>query len=194
MRHVHLGGAPRRMIRLTTGIVLAAGGALPAQKAPKFNAEIRWTSYGIPHVKANDWGSLGYGFAYATANDAVCTIARDVVMVSGELSRHFGPADGSRESDVFHRAVLGDTVLRAFTRGQSATSNRFADGYVAGYNRYPARPQGNPAGRLPRRHLGARADGRRRDAADHGVGIRYGLGRFQKEMAPPPAPQAAVRR
>ncbi len=24
---------------------------------------IRWTSYGIPHVKADNWKSLGYGFA-----------------------------------------------------------------------------------------------------------------------------------
>ena len=30
-----------------------------------YQANIRWTSYGIPHVKADDWGSLGYGFAYA---------------------------------------------------------------------------------------------------------------------------------
>ena len=56
----------------------------------RFSTEIRWTSYGIPHVKADDWSSLGYGFAYATAKDAVCTIARDVLMVNGELSLHFG--------------------------------------------------------------------------------------------------------
>jgi acyl-homoserine-lactone acylase len=42
-----------------------------------YDTEIRWTSYGIPHVKANNWESLGYGFAYATATDAVCVIARD---------------------------------------------------------------------------------------------------------------------
>ena len=29
----------------------------------RYNVDIRWTSYGIPHVKADDWGSLGYGFA-----------------------------------------------------------------------------------------------------------------------------------
>jgi len=48
-----------------------------------YRTEIRWTSYGIPHVKANDSASLGYGFAYATATDAVCVIARDIVMVNG---------------------------------------------------------------------------------------------------------------
>ena len=54
--------------------------------ANQFDVEIRWTSYGIPHVKADDWGSLGYGFAYATAKDAICTIARDMIMVRGEQS------------------------------------------------------------------------------------------------------------
>ena len=52
----------------------------------KYEAEIRWTSYGIPHVKSDNWGGLGYGFAYATAEDAVCVIAKDLIMVNGELS------------------------------------------------------------------------------------------------------------
>ena len=36
-----------------------------ASNASEFHTSIRWTSYGIPHVKAEDWASLGYGFAYA---------------------------------------------------------------------------------------------------------------------------------
>ncbi len=28
-----------------------------------YDVQIRWTSYGIPHVKANDSASLGYGFS-----------------------------------------------------------------------------------------------------------------------------------
>ena len=43
----------------------------------KYEAQIRWTSYGIPHVKSDICGGLGYGFAYATAEDAVCVIATD---------------------------------------------------------------------------------------------------------------------
>jgi acyl-homoserine-lactone acylase len=52
----------------------------------QYEVELRWTSFGIPHVKADDWGSLGYGFAYATATDAVCVIAKDVQMVNGNLA------------------------------------------------------------------------------------------------------------
>jgi hypothetical protein len=75
-------------------------------KAVRYDATIRWTSYGIPHVKANDWGGLGFGFAYATMTDAACTLARDIVMVRGDLSRTFGPDSGNRESDLFHRARI----------------------------------------------------------------------------------------
>ena len=37
----------------------------------RYNVTVRWTAHGVPHVRAQDWGSLGYGFAYAVATDAV---------------------------------------------------------------------------------------------------------------------------
>ncbi len=157
---------------------------------PAYDATIRWTSYGIPHVKANDWGSLGYGFAYATMTDAACTLARDIVMVRGDLSKTFGPDSGNRESDVFHRALLDRARVDAFTRSQSATSNRFADGYVAGYNRYlkdhvtdlsPMCKGASWVGPVT-------VDDVTRLSIS--VGIRYGAGRFMKEMATAAPPGA----
>ena len=160
-----------------------------------YQAEIRWTSYGIPHVKANDWGSLGYGFAYATTRDAVCVLARDLVMVNGELSRHFGPDGGNLESDVFHKAVLTTEKLAALREGQTKEAAAFSAGYVAGYNRFLT-DQGTD---LPASCAGAEwvREMRPDDVAKLtiGVAIRYGLGRFQKEMAgaaPPPADAGAA--
>ncbi len=149
----------------------------------EFAADIRWTSYGIPHVQADDWKGLGYGFAYATARDAVCVIARDLVMVNGNSSLHFGPADGNLESDLFHNAVLSDDRLNGFLAAQSSKSADFTHGYVAGYNRYladhedalPASCNGEPWVRAMTERDMARLN--------IGVGIRYGLGRVQKEMA-----------
>jgi acyl-homoserine-lactone acylase len=34
-----------------------------------YSAEIRRTEYGIPHILASDYGSLGYGYGYAFAQD-----------------------------------------------------------------------------------------------------------------------------
>jgi len=157
---------------------------------PTYDATIRWTSYGIPHVKANDVGSLGYGFAYATMTDAACTIARDIVMVRGDLSKTFGPDSGNRESDVFHRALLTDIAVKAFTVKQSVSSNRSTAGYVAGYNRYLK----DHAADLSPSCKGAAWVGPVTvdDVTRLGmsVGIRYGVGRFMKEMANAAPPNA----
>ncbi|MFK7914029.1 MAG: penicillin acylase family protein [Pseudomonadales bacterium] len=149
----------------------------------QYQTDIRWTSYGIPHVAAEDWGSLGYGFAYATATDAVCVLARDVAVVNGELSRFFGVGDGNLESDIFHKAILPDARLAAFAEAQSTRANAFSAGYVAGYNRYLR----DHAERLPASCAGASWV---REITDNdvirlamGVGIRYGLGRFRAEIA-----------
>lgn len=157
-------------------------------------AEIRWTDFGIPHVKADDWAGLGYGFAYATAVDAVCVIARDLVMVNGEQSRHFGADDDNHASDVFHRAVLTDARLAAFEADQSDTAQAFSRGYVAGYNRYLR----DHADALPESCADAAwvrpMTGDDMVRLTIGVAIRYGLGRYQREMAAaaPPAPGAAA--
>lgn len=158
----------------------------------RFSTEIRWTSYGIPHVKADDWSSLGYGFAYATAKDAVCTIARDVLMVNGEMSRHFGADQGNLQSDIFHRAVLDDAMIAGFRASQTDRADEFSAGYIAGYNRYINDHRQD----LPESCAGASwvssITERDLDKLTIGVGIRYGLGRFQREMANAAPPGQAV--
>ena len=192
-----------RSLGLASAMMLLAACSEPApdtvqeamtETAPDYlyDTEIRWTSYGIPHVKAEDWGSLGYGFAYATANDAICTIARDVLMANGELSANFGRDGGNYESDVFHRAVLDDAMIERFRQGQSEQTIDFSAGYVAGYNRYLS----ENASDLPPACAGAdwvrSLTERDVDKLTVGVGIRYGLGLFQREMANAAPPGAEV--
>ena len=43
---------------------------------PAYQVEIRRTALGIPHLKADDWGSLGYGYGYVQAQDNLCKIGR----------------------------------------------------------------------------------------------------------------------
>ena len=185
-----------RPIIITAALLLAAcqpgrEGEQPAQST--YDADIRWTSYGIPHVKATDWGSLGYGFAYATATDVICVIARDVVMVNGELSKHFGPENGNFDTDVFHQALLTQDKVAAFNQAQGDRAQAFADGYVAGYNRYVR----DHAEALPASCAGApwvaEIDADDLTRLTLGVGVRYGLARFRKEIsqaAPIEAPGA----
>jgi len=124
--------------------VLAAGLAGVAQ-AGGYKAEVVRTTYGIPHVTAADYGGLGYGQAYAYAQDNVCLIADKVVTVTGERSRHFGPEATNvvafaevknLESDFFFKSAIDVPALRiGFTRASKDYRDLVA-GYVAGYNRY----------------------------------------------------------
>lgn len=132
--------------------VLAAGCAAlalaqtgEAQARARYEAEITRTTFGIPHIEARTWGGVGYGVAYAYAEDNLCLLAEEFATIAGERSLHFGPEAkatlGFEEvdnlsSDVFFRAVIDLPQLR---EGAARADPRFLqlmDGYVAGYNRF----------------------------------------------------------
>ena len=70
---------------LGLAIALSACTTLPT-KSPSYEAEIRRTSYGIPHIKAKDEASLGYGAGYAYAEDNLCVFADEMLTVNGKRS------------------------------------------------------------------------------------------------------------
>ena len=117
------------------------------------SAQIRRTSYGVPHIVAQDERGLGYGMGYAYAQDNLCLLGNEVLTVSGERSRHFG-ADGKtleqREnlaSDVFFSWLNRPEAVDAFLQAQPAAVQALLAGYASGYNRALAerRSQGLPA-------------------------------------------------
>ena len=60
---------------LVTGVLVAVSAPLAGGQTSGLWAKIRRTEYGIPHILANDWQSLGFGTGYAFAQDNICTIA-----------------------------------------------------------------------------------------------------------------------
>ena len=74
---------------LVGALLLSASPALAAKTG--YRAEIRRTTGGVPHIKAKDFGSLGYGFGYAYAQDQICEYASMMVTVRAQRSRYFGP-------------------------------------------------------------------------------------------------------
>ncbi|MDE1139845.1 penicillin acylase family protein [Paraburkholderia tropica] len=117
------------------------------QSHPAYRADIRRTADGIPHIRANDWGSLGYGTGYAQAQDNLCTLGDAFVTYRGERSEQFGaearpPAAASfgqphnLDADFFFRFVAGDAAVARFRDAQTPRTRALVEGYAAGYDRY----------------------------------------------------------
>ena len=57
-----------------------------------FQAEIRRTTGGVPHVKANDYAGAGYGLGYVWASDHACAMSGRWLTVGAEVAKRFGSA------------------------------------------------------------------------------------------------------
>ena len=103
-----------------------------------FSAEVRRTEYGIPHVKADDWGGLGYGFGYAYAQDNFCVVMREIIITQGRSAELFGEKAGNPESDFLLRFINGDREVfkEQFFDQLPDYAQELSEGYVAGLNRY----------------------------------------------------------
>ncbi|MFK0376684.1 penicillin acylase family protein [Pandoraea sp. NPDC090278] len=112
-----------------------------------YKADVRRTTDGTAHVRADNWGGLGYGFGYAQAQDNLCTLAESVVTFRGERSLAFG-ADGrvarratfgqpnNLDADVFFRLTFDAATLDRYRAAQSPRGRELAQGFAAGVTRY----------------------------------------------------------
>lgn len=109
---------------------------------PALQADIRWTSHGIPHISARDERGLGYGIGYAYARDNACLLADEIVTARGERARYFGARGQSSArldnltSDFFFTWLNDAQSLRAFHDAQPAAIQQRLEGYAAGFNRF----------------------------------------------------------
>lgn len=131
----------------------------PSEVELQYDVSITRTTYGVPHIRAKDFGSLGYGQGYAFAQDNLCVFLEDLLTIRGERSRFFGPegsytipANGSTAnnvaSDFFWKSLFAfeeegaDGVVRnAWQRTRDKTIpdyQKVVTGYADGVNRYIA--------------------------------------------------------
>ena len=134
--------------------LVAWSATAPAQPAAAdASAQIRRTTFGVPHIVARDERGLGYGVGYAYAQDNLCLLANEVLTVNGERSRYFGATGKTLEqrdnlsSDLFFTWLNSQAAVDAFLQAQPAPVQALLAGYASGYNRALAerRRQGLPA-------------------------------------------------
>lgn len=128
-----------------------------------YDAQVRRTSFGIPHIKASDFGSMGYGYGYVHAEDNLCVLAEDLLTIRGERAKYFG-RDGSHviipngsvasnvDSDFFWKFIATDEAIMPLKNSDQEAVDA-TRGFVAGYNRYVRELK---SGKHPGRHLDCR--------------------------------------
>lgn len=168
-------------LRIATLVLIAAAITACSENQPeeRYSVDIRWTSYGIPHVLADDWGSLGYGFAYATAVDGICVFAKELSTARGTLSADFGPSDERFASDVFHRGILTTERLAHHRAAVPAEAAEYNEGFIAGYNRYLQDNAGEMPASCNDKPWVRPLEVGDLDRMMVAFGIRYGLGYFK---------------
>ncbi|MDX2373483.1 penicillin acylase family protein [Psychrobacter sp. PP-21] len=130
-----------RLALLTVAVSVGLSGCFtdgdddPFDSETTYAADIQRTEFGIPHITAQDYKGLGYGVGYAFAEDNICSLAREVVVASGQSMRYLGD-DGDVDSDVFYTWYNSPERRASFLAAQDPETIDAVTGYAAGYSRY----------------------------------------------------------
>ncbi len=135
-----------------------------APSGTSYSVNIRRTAFGIPHIKADDYASVGYGYGYVHAQDNLCVLAEDLMTIRGERAKYFGrdgsyaiPANGTNvpnvDSDFFWKFTATDEAIAPMRLNSDQEAIDASRGFAAGYSRYVRELK---AGNHPGRHLACR--------------------------------------
>lgn len=116
-----------------------------AVEAPRYEATVTRTPHGMAHITAASWGALGFGEAYAAAEDQVCNMALALLQSRGESATVFGPGHEQRNltRDITVKALGIPERAGAALQAQTPDIREWIEGYAAGYNQYLAEhPEG----------------------------------------------------
>ncbi|MGC9421411.1 penicillin acylase family protein [Vibrio sp.] len=106
---------------------------------------IRWTENEVPHITANDYESLGFGYGYVHARDRLCEVSGQAITLRGERSKHYGAEQFSTigflkttnlNSDLMFRLRLPKPWVANELNKLSKNTRAYIRGYVAGLNHY----------------------------------------------------------
>lgn len=124
----------------------------------EYRATIRWTSHGVPYIKADTLASAAFGQGYAFAKLNICTLADNIVRVRSERAMYLGPGEadanitedfGNKALNLSRRADALEAELASTEEGLELLGG--IEGYAAGYNAFLAQATAEGGPGLPER-------------------------------------------
>ena len=103
----------------------------PARPYPD-RVEILRTAYGVPHIRAEDFGAFGYAMAWVQLEDYGERVAMGLVRARGHLGRYFGRDSLERD---FEARLTHQRAAETFRQLQQETRETY-EGFAAGVNDY----------------------------------------------------------
>ena len=103
---------------------------------PRYEAVIRRTTGGVPHIAGDTIADVAYGQGWASGEDHGCTLIDQVLKVTSTRSAALGPgAEGENvDSDFAWRAIgLADIAAADYETASAAVVEQF-DAFTAGWN------------------------------------------------------------
>ncbi|MCK5447989.1 MAG: penicillin acylase family protein, partial [Gemmatimonadetes bacterium] len=116
---------------LLAGVVLSGCSGTEQRPYPE-RVEIRRTSFGVPHIRAEDLGAMAYGLAWAHMEDYGELVVERLTMVRGELALHKG--EEFVDSDFWWRRRY-EQAVEAYPALHRDARDLY-EGYSAAVNRY----------------------------------------------------------
>lgn len=99
-----------------------------------YSATITYTEHNVPHIEADNYGSLGFGVAYAQAQENMCTLSEQLMKLRGETAFWFGGTPANIGSDIGYKALDFTTQAQALYPQLSKQAQALMEGYAAGFN------------------------------------------------------------
>ena len=138
------------MRRIVLGSLVCLGAcALGPMSVEDGRVELRYTGYGVAHIKADDFEGAGFGYGIAVARDNLCIMAERMVTIAGERSRRLPPDEGyvdlfaggrisNVDSDAAYRYLLSPESLAQTKTAASPEMKALVRGYAAGFSHHAA--------------------------------------------------------
>ena len=105
-----------------------------------YEATIRRTTDGVPHITGDSVADVVFGQGYANGQDHACTLADQVLKVQGRRAAAFGPGDDNAnvDSDFAWLALGIDAIARADWETVTPEVVEEFEAFTAGWNRHLA--------------------------------------------------------